>query len=78
MAVANNPDLAVGQYDPRISAERIAQASAAFLPTLTSGLVRNVQEAPPSSVFFGNSGVRTDVWSGNVGFAQHLLRRASQ
>jgi HAE1 family hydrophobic/amphiphilic exporter-1 len=72
MAIANNPDLVVGQYDPRISAERVAQAGAAFLPTLTSGLVRNVQNAPPSSVFFGNNGVRTDVWSGNVGFAQRI------
>src|SRR5438874_1820335 len=72
MATANNPDLAAGQYDPRISAERTAQARAAFLPTLTSGIQRNVQEAPPSSVFFGSSAVRTDLWSGTIGVAQRL------
>ncbi|HEX4568694.1 MAG TPA: efflux RND transporter permease subunit, partial [Vicinamibacterales bacterium] len=72
MATANNPDLATGQYDPRIFAEETAQAKAAFLPTLQSGLSRNVQETPPSSVFFGNSAVRTDLWQGNVGIAQQL------
>jgi HAE1 family hydrophobic/amphiphilic exporter-1 len=72
MAAANNPDLVAGGYDPRIGAERVAQASAAFLPTLSSGIVRNVQQAPPSSVFFGTEGVRTDVWSGNIGLGQRL------
>jgi hydrophobic/amphiphilic exporter-1 (mainly G- bacteria), HAE1 family len=72
MATANNPDLVAGGYDPRIGAERIAQASAAFLPTLSSGIQRNVQQAPPSSVFFGTNGVRTDLWSGNVALGQRL------
>ena len=72
MAAANNPDLAAAGYDPRAAAERVAQASAAFLPTLTSGIQRNVQQAPPSSVFFGSSGVRTDLWSGSVGLGQRL------
>jgi HAE1 family hydrophobic/amphiphilic exporter-1 len=72
MATANNPDLIAGGYDPRISAERVAQATAAFLPTLSSGIQRNVQETPPTSVFFGNSAVRTDLWSGNVGLGQRL------
>ncbi|HTM24119.1 MAG TPA: TolC family protein [Vicinamibacterales bacterium] len=72
MSTANNPDLVAGQYDPRIGAERTAQARAAFLPTLTSGIQRNVQQAPPSSVFFGDAGVRTDIWSGTVGLGQRL------
>src|SRR5262249_26045104 len=72
LATANNPDLATGQYDPRVNAERTAQAKAAFLPTLQSGLSRNVQETPPSSVFFGTSAVRTDLWQGSVGVAQQL------
>ena len=66
MAIANNPDLAAGSYDPAISAERVSQARAAFLPTIQSGIQRNVQQAPPSSIFFGQQGVRTDVWAGNV------------
>jgi HAE1 family hydrophobic/amphiphilic exporter-1 len=72
MATANNPDLVAGGYDPRISAERVAQARAAFLPTLNSGIQRNVQQSPPSSIFLGNSATRTDNWSGNIGLGQHL------
>ena len=33
-----------------------AQARAAFLPTLTSGVQRNVQQSPPSSIFLGTDG----------------------
>ena len=72
MAVANNPDLVTGGYEPRISAEDLALARAAFLPTLTSGILRNVQQSPPSSIFLGAQGTRTDVWSGNVGLGQQL------
>jgi HAE1 family hydrophobic/amphiphilic exporter-1 len=72
MAVSNNPDLVAGKYDPLINAERVRQARAAFLPTLSSGFQRNVQQSPPSSVFLGSTGVRTDAWSGNVGFGQRL------
>jgi hydrophobic/amphiphilic exporter-1 (mainly G- bacteria), HAE1 family len=72
MAITNNPDLVAGGFDPRIASERTAQATAAFLPTLQSGFARNVQQAPPSSVFFGSDGVRTDLWSGNVALGQHL------
>src|SRR4051812_14252582 len=42
MAIANNPDLVAAGFDPRISGERVAAARAAFLPTLTSGIQRNV------------------------------------
>src|SRR5205085_5503590 len=72
LSTANNPDLEAGRYDPRISAERLAQAQSAYLPTLTSGFQRNVQQAPPSSIFLGSDGTRTDNWSGNVGIGQHL------
>jgi HAE1 family hydrophobic/amphiphilic exporter-1 len=72
LAVANNPDLVAGRYQPRITAERLAEARAAFLPTLTSGIQRNVQQAPPSSIFLGSQGTRTDLWSGNVGLGQQL------
>ena len=72
MARENNPDLVAAGYDPRISAERVAEARAVFLPTLQSGVNRNVQQTPPTSVFFGTNGVRTDVWSGNIGVGQQL------
>jgi hydrophobic/amphiphilic exporter-1 (mainly G- bacteria), HAE1 family len=72
MATANNPDLVAGGYDPRISAERVAQARAVFLPTLTSGIQRNVQQSPPSSIFLGSQGTRTGLWGGNIGLGQRL------
>lgn len=72
MAVANNPDLVAAGYGPRIGAEALSQARSVFLPTIQTGVQRNVQNAPPSSVFFGNQGIRTDFWSGNVGLQQQL------
>jgi len=72
MAAANNPDLVAGGFDPRIGAERVAQARSAFLPTVTSGVQRNVQQSPPSSIFLGSQGTRTDVWGGNVALGQRL------
>jgi hydrophobic/amphiphilic exporter-1 (mainly G- bacteria), HAE1 family len=72
MATANNPDLVAAGYQPRIATERVAEARAAFLPTFETALQRNVQQAPATSVFFGTQGVRTDLWSGNVGLAQRL------
>src|SRR4029079_13782202 len=53
-------------------AERVAEARAVFLPTLTSAFTRNVQQSPPSSIFLGTSGVRTDLWSGNIGLQPQL------
>jgi outer membrane protein len=72
MAIANNPDLVAAGYGPRIGAEGVSQARSAFLPTVQTGAQRNVQNSPPSSVFFGNTGIRTDIWSGNVGLQQEL------
>jgi HAE1 family hydrophobic/amphiphilic exporter-1 len=72
MAVANNPDLAAGRYDPQINDELVSEARSAFLPTIQSGVERQVQQAPPNSIFFGQQGIRTDLWDGNVGLAQRL------
>lgn len=72
MAIANNPDLVAAGYGPRIGAEGVSQARSAFLPTIQTGADRNVQNAPASSVFFGNQGIRTDLWQGNVGLQQQL------
>ena len=72
MSLENNPDLIAGKFDPVINAERVREARAAYLPTLTSGIQRDVQQLPPSSIFLGADGTRTDNWSGNVGLAQRL------
>ncbi len=72
MATENNPDLRAGGFDPRISAERLAQARSAFLPSVQSGIQRNVQQSPPSSIFLGTQGIRTDLWTGSAGLSQQL------
>jgi len=72
MAIENNLDLVAGKYEPQINDELLAQAKAAFLPTVQAGVLRNVQQTPPSSIFFGAQGVRTDVWQGDAGVVQRL------
>lgn len=72
MATENNPDLRAGGFDPRISAEQLAQARSAFLPTVQSSVQRNVQQSPPSSIFLGTQGIRTDLWTGSAGVSQQL------
>ena len=68
MAVENNPDLVAGGYDPVISDERRARRRGRrSCRRCTSGVQRNVQQLPPSSIFLGADGTRTDNWSGNVG-----------
>ena len=70
LAVENNPDLAASRYDPAISQERVNAAKAAWVPTLQSGLQRNSQLQPPTSLFSGAQGLETGVWSGSASIAQ--------
>ena len=70
LAVENNPDLAASRYDPAISAERVNAAKAAYVPTLQSGLQRNSQLQPSTSLFSGTNGLETGTWSANTSIAQ--------
>ena len=70
LAVENNPDLAASRYDPAISAERVNAAKAAYVPTLQSGLQRNSQLQPATSLFSGTSGLETGTWSANTSLVQ--------
>jgi HAE1 family hydrophobic/amphiphilic exporter-1 len=72
MAVENNPDLAADRFDPVISAERVNAAKAAFIPTLQSGLQRNSQLQPSTSLFTGTEGLETGTWSANTSVVQLL------
>jgi outer membrane protein TolC len=63
MAVANNPDLSASRLDPAISQERVNAAKAAYVPTLETGMQRNSQLQPPTSLFFGSEGLETGLWS---------------
>jgi HAE1 family hydrophobic/amphiphilic exporter-1 len=70
LAVENNPDLIADRLDPAISQERVSAAQAAYVPTLQTGLQRNSQLQPPTSLFSGVQGLETGVWSGNASITQ--------
>jgi HAE1 family hydrophobic/amphiphilic exporter-1 len=72
MATENNPDLAVARLDPAISDARVAAARAAFMPTLSSSLLRNSDTQPAANLFTGDRPVETAYWSGSAGIAQLL------
>jgi len=72
-AIENNPSLAASRFDPAISAERVAAARSAFIPTLSTALQRNSQSTPSSNLFSGDSALDTQFWSGGATVGQ-LLR----
>jgi HAE1 family hydrophobic/amphiphilic exporter-1 len=72
MALQNNPDLAVSRYDPAIGDAQVAAARGLFMPVLQSGVNRNSDLQPPTNLFSGEQGLKTDVWSSNVQIAQQV------
>ncbi len=71
MALEHNIDLKADRLDPQISDTRVAAASGAFKPTISSSVQTNNQLQPPSS-FLLPTATRTDVVTSNAGFAQRL------
>jgi outer membrane protein TolC len=74
LATENNPDLAVTRFDPLVSDARVAEARAAFVPTINSSLLRNSDTAPATNLFSGESSLQTRFWSGSAGLSQRLPR----
>jgi outer membrane protein TolC len=72
MATENNPDLAVIRLEPAVNDARVAAAQGAFLPTLSSSLLRNSDQTPATNFFSGEGSVSTDFWSGSAGVGQLL------
>ncbi len=70
LATENNPDLAVTRLEPAASDAQVAAARAAFLPTLSSSLLRNSDTQPAASLFTGDRPVETAFWSGSAGLTQ--------
>ncbi|MDQ3489044.1 MAG: efflux RND transporter permease subunit [Acidobacteriota bacterium] len=70
MAVDNNPDLAGDRLDTAISQERLNAAKAAYVPTLQTGVSRNSQLQPPTSLFSGTEGLAIGGWSGTANIVQ--------
>jgi outer membrane protein len=74
LALESNADLAADRLDPAISAERLAAARSAFVPTLSTGLRRNSEKAPSTNFFSGDAGLETAFWSGSAGVSKLLWR----
>jgi outer membrane protein len=72
MAAENNPNLAVVRYEPAVNDARVAAARGAFLPTLSSSLLRNSDSTPATNLFSGEGSVSTDFWSAGAGLGQQL------
>jgi outer membrane protein TolC len=72
MAVENNTSLAADRLDPQISDTRVAQAAAAFRPSLISSVQRTNQTDPPTNFLVGPQGQSTDTTASTLGFAQKL------
>jgi len=73
LALENNSALAATRLDPAISAERVAAARSAFVPTVSTGLQRNNQTAPSTNLFSGDLPLHTGFWAGTADVNQ-LLR----
>ncbi len=71
MALDHNPDLGADRLDPQISDTRVAAASGAFRPSLTSSVNSNNQLQPPSS-FLIPTPTRTDAVTSSAGVSQRL------
>jgi outer membrane protein TolC len=72
LALENNAALATTRLDPAISAERVAAARGAFLPTVSTGMQRNSQTTQSTNLFSGDQPLHTRFWSGNAGIGQLL------
>jgi HAE1 family hydrophobic/amphiphilic exporter-1 len=72
LAIENNAALAATRLDPAISAERVAAARSAFLPTVSTGLQRNSQTTPSTNLFSGDQPLHSGFWSGNAAVGQLL------
>ncbi len=71
MAMDNNVDLKAARLDPQIGDARVAAATGAFRPTVSTSLQRNNQLQPPAS-FLVPIATRTDITSSNVALGQRL------
>jgi outer membrane protein len=72
LALQNNLDIAVDRVEPNLAEARIAQASAAFLPTASGVFGRTHQLQPPSNLLVNAQGTVTDGVSSTLTVAHRL------
>ncbi len=72
LALQNNLDIAVDRLEPEVAQQRVSQASAAFLPSLSGIFGSNHQLQPPANLLVNATGTTTDTVSSTLGVGQRL------
>ncbi len=72
MALENNLDIAVDRLEPDVAAQRVAQATSAYLPAFSGVFGRNHQLQPPSNLLVNAGGTVTDTFNSTLGVGQRL------
>ena len=72
LALQNNLDIAVDRLEPRLSEQRVAQAKAAYLPSMSGIFGRSHQVQPPSNLLVNAGGTTTDAFNSTLTVGQRL------
>ncbi len=72
LALQNNLDIAVDRLEPQLAGQRVAQASAAYLPSFSGVFGRNHQLQPPSNLLVNAGGTITDTFNSTLGIGHRL------
>ena len=72
LALQNNLDIAVDRLEPQLAQQRVAQASAAYLPSFSGLFGRNHQVQPPSNLLVNAEGTSTDTFNSTLGVGHRL------
>jgi outer membrane protein TolC len=72
LALQNNLDIAVDRLEPQLAQQRVSQASAAYLPSMSGVFGRTHAVQPPSNLLVNAEGTVTDVFSSTLAVGQRL------
>lgn len=72
LALQNNLDIAVDRMEPQIAGQRVAQASAAYLPSMSGVFGRSHQLQPPSNLLVNAGGTITDTFNSTLTVGHRL------
>jgi len=72
LALQNNLDIAVDRLEPQLAQQRVSQASAAYLPSLSGVFGRTHAVQPPSNLLVNAEGTVTDAFNSTLAVGQRL------
>lgn len=72
LALQNNLDIAVDRLEPQLAQQRVSQASAAYLPSLSGVFGRTHTVQPPSNLLVNAEGTVTDAFNSTLAVGQRL------